>query len=607
MKLVPHDVSIKFEEVFEEDQHFKEALNRRMLELVDFTANLKHSSFNPDNFLSNPTKTLLFSQNQGTSLSLWKNSRKLDTFKEELEDSVLRLILFGQKHNLILNDLRPKNITIEIPTELETKKSRDFSTTSFGTKLSSTKMESNDETMEIPYQIRVFKESDTISQKFINTSTLASSANSKIDFKTEKPNSEEMIKLRVLNTSFGKVKKFDLFNFKIEEIIRMFLEFVQKEGTRVDVSCVESKVCIQTELEDLLVKEELMKESVHFNSIRTINFEFDYEADLGKYSTGIPGLKQHSAYSFLTQGESSPKEESSLKIPTKSSRRKKRSFWNLFETIFSGTNLTKTLALDHIQIKNCFNLSLKKVQNTPCPSILKFGSIFGFLKVESGFIGEAEKLLYSILDIFNLYPLEVPFVKKTSLLKVQETFFGKKREDSSSKEIIFKDEKIVSFFSDAQMKVLLYILTLVKPEDFERNKLGVMIIFGFYNDKELSIRNLEVPGAPGTEAVSKSGVDAKLKVDHLTALEILLDDITRFQKKKVFQFLGLDPLEMKHFVIKLGLELSPQFASFSDTLKTLYFSVKNYMFQYLIYLMFSKKIDFFHKFLIIAALKSKNN
>jgi hypothetical protein len=288
---------------------------------------------------------------------------------------------------------------------------------------------------------------------------------------------------------------------------------------------------------------------------------------------------------------------------------KKSNIWSLFQNMLplSKSKKKKFTNSDYKIIKNQINLSINKIQKQKCKRELKYSSIFDFLKVKSEFVGEAECCLYTLLGIFQIYPTEVPYVRKSSLLKAQKNIFMKDRRESVEEDLAFKDEKIITFLSDDQIKILIKILSLIEQEKFEENKVGIMILFGFYNDKELTLRTQTKEIESSIEPMSSS---KEINWENLTpedSLTFLLDDITKFQKSKVFQFLGLNHLEIKHFLIKLSIEQWAHFNFISEKIKYMFASMKVYFFQYLVYLMFSRRIEFVHKFLIIAALKSKIN
>ena len=137
--------------------------------------------------------------------------------------------------------------------------------------------------------------------------------------------------------------------------------------------------------------------------------------------------------------------------------------------------------------------------------------------------------------------------------------------------------------------------------------MGILKIFGHYQSKELMLRRSNYL----EKKIKQSQRNINFFKDYskfskFNKLKFLIYDISKFNKKKVYQLLGLEHQDIKQLLIKLGLEFSVNFDSIPKILSDFYDLTKKYMFQYLIYLMFSKEYNYYHKFLIIAILKSKD-
>ena len=559
---------------------------------------------NLTNVFLNEKKVLIYYQNEGNSLDKLKINKNIQDHESDIVKSMFNLLKFGQENNFIFNDLRPQNIAFRFLLD-NTFYSNILSKSSNQSKTFKKSMREENtfksEKSEIPFRIRVFQEANTISKIFMHRNILDNSTKSSFSHIDNENNFK--IHLKMLNFYKSERENFSIFVYNIEQALRSFKTYLVNNKNKLNSELVKTKVDFSKSLNELIYDDFSKNEDCIVSSTRTIDFSFDYEDDIDKYKSTINQSSDFiSTNSTVNDFNFQKKEIKKIELVNE----RKNSIVNKVKKIFRSISRSEKIYLNKTQIKKDTLNTLNALNKIKFEKINKFCSILDFLKIKSKFIGDCESCFYSILYIFEKYPSIVPYVKKSSLYQIKRKSIlnDSKRE---STEILFQDEKIKSIFTNDQIDLLIYILAIIEKNKFPEHEVGIMMIFEYYKTKELNIR--EVYSSDNITDGSNEVLDVYNEdsdMSRFKRLKFLIYDIIKYKKKKVFQLFGLDYLTTKHLLIKLGFEHTPSFKTLSPYVLEFYSMIKDFMFQYLVYVMFSNEYSYLHKFMIIAILKSKD-
>lgn len=607
-----HDCSIQLEKGYQDFSLFINNLTNKIKSLIVKPENSSNKYFNFDYFFRNPKKIALYFQNEGKGLYSVKSNKKMEMYQNDIINSMLKLILMGQKRNFVFNDLCPENINFYLnfaETPLSGNNSislTDFSTLGHhSTSTQNTKVSSN----HLPFRIRVFKDSKTIKQIF-------TSSNKAVDDSvlSQGEPDKSRIRLKVKNYFFSEKVNFDFFIYKIEQTINYFIEYLDSKNARLDRSLINSDVVFDKEIDELASEPDNVhlslakqrKESEIMNSTRTIDFHFDYEDNLSDYKSNINTLHGHGTRAQEAGPDSADQRRKGLEICELVLEQKP----NLIDSLKNMFMSVKPVTIDDFDFKKIKLEMAQKVEIIKSIALapsLRSNSIFDFMKVRPGYVGDAENCFYSLLYVLGKYPKAAPIKRRSSLMSVRRTSIMTSSLDADLRHNSLKEEKIRSPFSEGQIEILVYILAIIDKDRFVENQLAVLMMFGYFRNLKSQDQVKMVFEKQGEKLELTSDFFVKgSDSSRFGRLKMILENVSKNKRENVFQLFGLDHLSFKHFLIKLGLEFFPFFEKLPPKLKKLYWVIKKFMFQYLIFLMFSNKYSFLHKFLIIAILKAKD-
>lgn len=547
----------------------------------------------------------LYSLREGESLFFFKNNRKINVYKSEFIQESISLLLHSISNNLVVNNILIDNINYEIG----------------GVKTLNTRP---DRSVEVDMSFSISSEEEAEDKS--NTKKLTSGLNSKLNnfgrftlyskdrvnlvAKINKSKSlaskpvsfKPNLELKVLNLAQSEVRDYNLFSWKIKTSIQRYKDHVQGTQIPIDLSNLNNYEFLDTSLKSFVKTssinqmDDLFKEKSFFSQNEPLNVSLETNTSV-KSTRSIYSKNCNSKKLFVNE------ETFNLK---KLQKAKRPSFFEKILQCFSCQSFFGDEEHFILSQKELDDELLKINKKNICPKTPKSRGLLTTLGLDPQFLEDFENVFYMGVDMLELYP---SFSKKRngkSLGSFKDLEYLKKPDQYALNLNTIPDDKIESFFTDAQIDIFISILAVIEKESFSRNQAIIMQSLGLFKKAELQRRKSISSFYKSQENQSEHLFKEDTDLSRFLRLKFLINDTSNFQKNKVFKLLGLSFSEVKHFLIKLGFGSSKSYKMLPPLMKNLFDLLKSQLFNFLIFAMMSNEYGFIYKFLIISALKAKN-
>jgi hypothetical protein len=354
---------------------------------------------------------------------------------------------------------------------------------------------------------------------------------------------------------------------------------------------------------DLCMKSSQNSENAKLGLSSVDQMDSGGESDLGSYITKINSL-----HSSLRTPKESRKNSYSfdqnvdvLELTKEPQITIKDQFINLFFKTNKSKGIQKVTSEDKKQFEKIQN----KIKKMKIRGTIKYTSILSLLKVNCEFLNDLEGAFYSLIDVLGLFPKK--FVCKNEPVSVfdSELFRSYTNLEDASNQNFENLQRKKTFFTNAHIDLLLAVLSNINKNEFEKNEAGIKWLFNLKKSKKMNMKKrMRSKNQKKTQIEEKDCHKEGKQIQRYLRLKSLLEQINRLNFEKIIEIFNLKHSVLEVLLIKLSLCSSENYKFFPSFAKRFYSLLKKNIFNFLVYLMFSKKYHFVHKFCIILMIKS---
>ena len=595
-------------------------LNKELKENILSRRLPNNTDFDYENLLLNPKKIKIYLQNAGKTLDMFKLDYEFNYIKNDLVHEYLNIIEGMGSFNILHRNISPKHLCYQVVENGEDKQIDNVKSTYM------TSQHSSNRDFEGAYdkeELSLFEDDDLIEKdghflfdkksikndlfevkkeifEFDLSSFMSMKNTHSIYGKRMKNQNSSEIKLTLINLSKCEVKNNSIFNYEINKSVKKCIQQIRSKRVDINLNIFDNDFDFYKSLKDLKkqsnqnLKQNKMIKKQAFKKI--IMDDDNYEDDLQSYRTRIHSLNSSNPENLGFNQSMSIRSQvfGSVKIRKDSANSIGRKLYNFF---FHKEPEKKIEFLSKNQ-KQEIREVVNKIQEHSIPKKNKYKDLLSYLRVESYFLSDIEAAFYTLLESIDLFPRarNQSFKSASKISKTHDTASSKRKR---SCDLLMINQKLSILLND-QIDVLIFILLMKNEQNFFLLKSQLLWYFK-YLDSDPIVKQID-SFEKKMEGNQEQACLIKFKI-----LKIIIFDISKYNKKQLFEVFKIINKTRVHFLNKLALEFSDASRDHVVRIREFYKLYKNYFFHFLIDWMYGDSCHYFHKACVLAILQQSSS
>ena len=589
-------------------------------------------NFDVQNLFRNRKKVAIYLRNEGNTLKALKKMPSVDDFHADLVKSLLSLVHFLGTNNLIHYDVKPANVCFQtadtlsksdlnesdqsqqnyvprwvikkydwsVPQEpdLRSHARRDASSLSRYSKKSSSGFRKPTEIGSSKHRLnRTRNKSASNRCRFGLNPSGTGRQTITIQFRQT-----GKLRLKLIDFGLAKHQNLAIISYRIRCVLKKLKAHVAKSDLALDMELVDEHFDLHQELASRFdLHSSRSPKAKYQTETRFAMLDVGTEQDLGLYTKRINTV-HHQSESGLPDKAFSPKSQFSTGLNRLDSEEQfKPSLRDRFFGLIRKLTTPEPSALT-AEYKSQLRTAQTKIQKMSVRGTVKFAGILSMLKIDCHFLADVESTLYTLLDVMKLLPKR-PVQPRRQFGKFRSELFEADRQVGIGRtDDLSEFATRTTFFSHAEVDILLAVLVILHQDDFNRVEAGIAWLFELSQSYRIG---------PARRAKKKSRQRQKTQVNtdqhRLDRLRMLVDKVNRVRPERLFEVFNLRRPVLENLLTKLSLHVAEQFKAFPESMRKLFRVVKKALFHWLVCVMFSSKYHFLHKFCLVAMIKSSQS